>query len=73
MNMNMMSEKSRTVRGAAEAAIATPKGKGVNRLVSVAYLSTFIAGCILFPEATAGLALGFLFLDIGRRYPESLQ
>ncbi|UCE78459.1 MAG: hypothetical protein JSV13_08070 [Nitrospiraceae bacterium] len=68
-----MSEKTRAVRGAVEVAISTPKGKGVSRRISAAYLATFIAGCILFPEATAGLTLGFLFLDIGLRYPESLQ
>jgi hypothetical protein len=73
MKTNLMSEKPRAVRGAVEATISASKGKGVSRRISAAYLFTFIAGCILFPEATAGLTLGFLFLDIGLRYPESLQ
>jgi hypothetical protein len=66
MKTSMISEESRVL----EAAISAPKGKGLRRLISAAYLSTFIAGCILFPEATAGLTLGFVFLDIGLRYPE---
>jgi hypothetical protein len=69
----MNTEETLKVMSPTEDTIPSPKGISKRKFLLPAYITVFILGWLLFPESTAGLSLGFLFLDIGLRSPEPEQ
>lgn len=54
-------------------AIPSYRGVAKKRFLLTGYLTFFILGCVLFPEISAALAPGFLFLLLGAKSVETEQ